>query len=110
MGLLTGAGCLSRVLGPVFVSYIYTRCGTYWTFGITTVMMIIPMVWLQCVMDRVTTAIICVSPHFVDLKVSPNQRQQQSAQPQQQETCINSLNTINEEKDSSNLSIQVDVL
>ncbi|KAL7732400.1 hypothetical protein ACLKA6_004375 [Drosophila palustris] len=48
MGLMTGAGCLSRVMGPVFVGSIYTRLGTYWTFGFTSVMMIISMIWLLC--------------------------------------------------------------
>ncbi|XP_030373416.1 major facilitator superfamily domain-containing protein 8 isoform X2 [Scaptodrosophila lebanonensis] len=46
MGLMTGSGCLSRVLGPVFVGSIYTRLGTYWTFGVTSVMMLISMFWL----------------------------------------------------------------
>lgn len=46
MGLMTGAGCLSRVLGPVFVGSIYTRLGTIWTFGFTTLMMLISMIWL----------------------------------------------------------------
>lgn len=44
---MTGAGCLSRVMGPVFVSYIYTRMGTIWTFGITTAMMALSMLWLK---------------------------------------------------------------
>lgn len=111
MGLLTGAGCLSRVLGPIFVSYIYTRFGTYWTFGITTVMMLLPMVWLHFVMDRITTAIVCVSPHFVDLKASPSQRQQQSQknQPQRQETSVNSAATSNDDKDNVKLNMQDDV-
>lgn len=52
MGLMTGAGCLSRFMGPVFVSFIYTRYGTIWTFSITTVMMIVTMVWLQLVEKR----------------------------------------------------------
>ncbi|KAK9693120.1 Major Facilitator Superfamily [Popillia japonica] len=46
MGLMTGSGCFSRVLGPVFVTYIYTKFGTNWTFGMTTIMMILIMVWL----------------------------------------------------------------
>lgn len=46
MGLMTGSGCFSRVLGPVFVTYIYTKFGTNWTFGLTTIMMILIMVWL----------------------------------------------------------------
>lgn len=52
MGLMTGAGCLSRFMGPVFVSFVYTRYGTIWTFSITTVMMTISMVWLQLVEKR----------------------------------------------------------
>ncbi|XP_015174323.1 PREDICTED: major facilitator superfamily domain-containing protein 8 [Polistes dominula] len=52
MGLMTGAGCASRVLGPVFVSMIYTRFGTYHTFGVTGLMLIASMVWLQIVNKR----------------------------------------------------------
>ncbi|XP_050726687.1 major facilitator superfamily domain-containing protein 8-like [Eriocheir sinensis] len=32
MGILTSTGSLSRVIGPIFVSYIYTELGTRWTF------------------------------------------------------------------------------
>lgn len=46
MGIMTGSGSLSRVLGPVFVGSIYTRLGTNWTFGITSIMMALAMVWL----------------------------------------------------------------
>ncbi|XP_046397086.1 major facilitator superfamily domain-containing protein 8 [Ischnura elegans] len=52
MGFITGSGCLSRVMGPVFVAYIYTSFGTYWTFGITTVMMAVSMLWLHIVRNR----------------------------------------------------------
>ncbi|XP_012272261.1 major facilitator superfamily domain-containing protein 8 [Orussus abietinus] len=52
MGLMTGAGCASRVLGPVFVGLIYTRFGTYHTFGITGGMLVLAMVWLQIVNKR----------------------------------------------------------
>ncbi|KAG0715245.1 Major facilitator superfamily domain-containing protein 8 [Chionoecetes opilio] len=34
MGLLISTGGLSRVIGPIFVSYIYTELGTRWIFGI----------------------------------------------------------------------------
>ena len=47
MGFMTGAGCASRVLGPVFVSVIYTRFGTYHTFGITGLTLLVSMLWLQ---------------------------------------------------------------
>ncbi len=33
MGILSAFGSFSRVLGPVFVSYIYTNFGTYPTIG-----------------------------------------------------------------------------
>ena len=52
MGFMTGAGCASRVLGPVFVSVIYTRFGTYHTFGITGLTLIVCMSWLQIVNKR----------------------------------------------------------
>lgn len=52
MGLMTGSGCASRVLGPIFVGLIYTRLGTYYTFGITGVMLIISILWLQLVNKR----------------------------------------------------------
>lgn len=52
MGLMTGAGCASRVMGPVFVGLIYTRFGTYHTFGITGMTLIVSMIWLQLVNKR----------------------------------------------------------
>ncbi|KAJ8943334.1 hypothetical protein NQ318_000549 [Aromia moschata] len=48
MGFMTGSGCLSRVMGPVFVTYIYEEYGTIWTFGLTTFMMAACLVWLLC--------------------------------------------------------------
>lgn len=48
MGFMTGSGCLSRVMGPVFVTYIYEEYGTIWTFGLTTIMMAVCLVWLLC--------------------------------------------------------------
>ncbi|KAL1491732.1 hypothetical protein ABEB36_012286 [Hypothenemus hampei] len=46
MGLMTGAGCLSRIMGPVFVTYIYQTYGTIWTFGLTAIMMVVGLLWL----------------------------------------------------------------
>lgn len=46
MGLMTGSGCLSRAMGPVFLSTIYTKLGLYWTFGSTALMMAGTMLWL----------------------------------------------------------------
>lgn len=52
MGLFTAGGCVSRILGPVAVGSIYTRYGTRWTFGITMLMMVFPMIWLYMLRDR----------------------------------------------------------
>ncbi|XP_058833186.1 major facilitator superfamily domain-containing protein 8-like isoform X2 [Topomyia yanbarensis] len=54
MGLMTGSGCLSRAMGPVFLSTIYTKLGLYWTFGSTAVMMAGTMLWLWFVRERLT--------------------------------------------------------
>lgn len=74
MGLMTGAGCLSRVMGPVFVSYIYTRYGTIWTFGITAIMMTVSMVWLQVIEKRLKVPDLPpVPPPPVELQVCSSQ-------------------------------------
>jgi MFS transporter, ceroid-lipofuscinosis neuronal protein 7 len=52
MGLMTASGCLSRIFGPICVSVLYARYGTFWLSTVTAVMMIIPMVWLICLKDR----------------------------------------------------------
>ncbi|XP_053680404.1 major facilitator superfamily domain-containing protein 8-like [Anopheles nili] len=52
MGIMTGSGCLSRALGPVFLSTIYTKYGLYWTFGTTAVMMAVTMLWLWQMRER----------------------------------------------------------
>ncbi|XP_039289123.1 major facilitator superfamily domain-containing protein 8 [Nilaparvata lugens] len=92
MGLLTGAGCLSRVLGPIFVSYVYTRFGTYWTFGITTVMMIAPMVWLHFVSSRMNSAIKCVSPNFNDVEMTKKQSTEKKMENGSSNSSVNSVN------------------
>jgi ceroid-lipofuscinosis MFS transporter 7 len=52
MGLFTGAGCVSRIFGPLAVGSIYTRFGTTWTFTVTCGMMFLPMIWLYLFRDR----------------------------------------------------------
>lgn len=52
MGLFTAGGCVSRILGPIAVGSIYTRYGPTWTFSITMLMMVFPMIWLYCLRDR----------------------------------------------------------
>lgn len=49
---MTGAGCLSRVMGPVFVTHIYEEYGTVWTFGMTSVMMAASLLWLWYFQER----------------------------------------------------------
>lgn len=49
---MTGAGCFSRVLGPIFISFVYTRFGTYYTFGFIACVMVACMIWLSIVRDK----------------------------------------------------------
>ena len=44
MGALTAAGSLSRVLGPIFVTFVYQELGTYFTFGLVTLSMVITLI------------------------------------------------------------------
>ena len=44
MGLLSAFGSFSRILGPLFVSYIYTNFGTYWTMGSMAATLIVSLV------------------------------------------------------------------
>jgi ceroid-lipofuscinosis MFS transporter 7 len=52
MGIFTGAGCVSRIFGPLAVGSLYTRYGTTWTFTVTCVMMFLPMIWLYALKER----------------------------------------------------------
>lgn len=52
MGLLTGAGCVSRALGPVFVSTVYARRGPDATFGATAGLTFGALLALRCVYAR----------------------------------------------------------
>lgn len=70
MGLITGSGCLSRVIGPVFVVYIYTHYGTIWTFSSTAVMMAVSMIWLRIFSHRLERA----------YKTAPNASEQSTLQ------------------------------
>ena len=47
MGILTSAGSFSRVVGPVFVSYLYTSEGPFWTF-LTLLIAMILITSLNC--------------------------------------------------------------
>ncbi|CAH0399951.1 unnamed protein product [Chilo suppressalis] len=52
MGVLTGAGCVSRALGPVFVAAVYARRGPDATFGITAALTFAALAALRCVYKR----------------------------------------------------------
>ncbi|XP_063696824.1 major facilitator superfamily domain-containing protein 8-like isoform X1 [Culicoides brevitarsis] len=57
MGILTGAGCFSRVLGPLYISFVYTNYGTYFTFGSITFLMLSCMLWLYIVRGKLVPPI-----------------------------------------------------
>ncbi|MCL4136286.1 UNVERIFIED_CONTAM: hypothetical protein GTU68_062566 [Idotea baltica] len=44
MGILTSSGSLSRFLGPIFVSYLYTAKGPLWTFAVLFVLLLIVVI------------------------------------------------------------------
>ncbi|XP_050725040.1 major facilitator superfamily domain-containing protein 8-like [Eriocheir sinensis] len=52
MGVLTGVGSLSRITGPIFVSFIYAKYGTYACFGGLLAMMIIAFIALVLMFKR----------------------------------------------------------
>lgn len=52
MGVLTGVGSFSRITGPIFVSYVYTKLGTYWCFGCLCVFMIVAFIVLVAMFKR----------------------------------------------------------
>ena len=52
MGVLTGAGCLSRALGPVFVATVYARYGPTPTFSSTAALTFAALLALRAVYKR----------------------------------------------------------
>ncbi|XP_032516610.1 major facilitator superfamily domain-containing protein 8 [Danaus plexippus] len=52
MGVLTGAGCVSRALGPVFVSAVYARHGPDATFASTAALTFVALLALRLVYSR----------------------------------------------------------
>ncbi|CRK92704.1 CLUMA_CG006231, isoform A [Clunio marinus] len=53
MGIMLAAGSMSRIIGPVIIVGGYTKFGTIWTFSVTTIVMIIPIVLLYMLRNRV---------------------------------------------------------
>lgn len=68
MGLLTGGGCLSRVMGPVFVGVIYSRYGTIVTFSITTLLLLGCMLWIFIINKRLTPVDLGPQTRNVEMK------------------------------------------
>ncbi|KAI5633337.1 major facilitator superfamily domain-containing protein [Phthorimaea operculella] len=62
MGILTGAGCLSRALGPVFVSMVYARSGPDATFGSTAGLTIAALLGLRLVYNRLKPPEVSLQP------------------------------------------------
>ncbi|CAH2084343.1 unnamed protein product [Euphydryas editha] len=56
MGVLTGAGCVSRALGPVFVSAVYARRGPDATFASTAALTFAALAALRLVYARLRPA------------------------------------------------------
>ena len=52
MGFLTSTGSFSRMLGPIFVTAVYSQLGTRWTFGILSVAMVFTFVCGMLVFKR----------------------------------------------------------
>ncbi|XP_034189832.2 CLN7/MFS domain-containing 8 isoform X1 [Osmia lignaria lignaria] len=96
MGFMTGAGCASRVLGPIVVSVIYTRFGLYHTVGITGLILILCMLWLQIINKRLIppdenarkdTKDIDVEIPLVHLKSNDTQELNDTQQRNKTEEC-----------------------
>lgn len=86
---MTGAGCFSRVLGPIFISFVYTRFGTYYTFGFIACVMVACMIWLSIVRDKL------VPPTFEKQDVEMVEILSDKLKQQQQKTEDNDNNTNN---------------
>lgn len=61
-GVLTGAGCLSRALGPVFVAAVYARHGPVATFGSTAALTLAALAALRAVYGRLRPAPLAARP------------------------------------------------
>lgn len=61
-GLMTGAGCLARALGPLFVAAVYARRGPDATFGSTAGLTLAALLGLRLVYGRLRPPDAPVSP------------------------------------------------
>jgi len=58
MGGLTSVSSLSRVIGPIFVTYIYTNYGTYVTSGTALGLMVLILIVLLAVYKRLVPLVV----------------------------------------------------
>ena len=73
MGLLSAFGSGSRVVGPIFVSYIYTLFGTYWIFGSMAVTMIVSLMLVLSTYKRLVPMTVDLGGHRGHRSASHNQ-------------------------------------
>lgn len=52
MGVMLSGGSLCRIIGPVIIVSGYTNFGTIWTFSITTLLMLTPIIWFYVLRKR----------------------------------------------------------
>ncbi|CAH4036738.1 major facilitator superfamily domain-containing protein 8 isoform X1 [Pieris brassicae] len=68
MGVLTGAGCIARALGPVFVATVYARRGPDATFGATATFTFCALVALRLVYARLSPRGAAAPPVALELR------------------------------------------
>lgn len=78
MGIITNAGCLSRITGPICIMFLYTRYGTFWTFFPMLILCLVPMIILIILKDRLYIENFkpadTNSPKSIEMeKLNPNQ-------------------------------------
>lgn len=67
-GLLTGAGCLARALGPLFVAAVYARRGPDATFGSTAALTLAALLALRLVYGRLRPPDLPAGPAARELR------------------------------------------
>ncbi|XP_018015382.1 major facilitator superfamily domain-containing protein 8 isoform X1 [Hyalella azteca] len=73
MGVLTGVGSFARVTGPIFVSYVYSRLGTYYCFGILSVGMVLSLIEICLLYKRIVPMKIPRYNEGIDNKIAEDE-------------------------------------
>ncbi|KAL0880525.1 hypothetical protein ABMA27_002919 [Loxostege sticticalis] len=81
MGVLTGAGCVSRALGPIFVSTVYARRGPDATFGSTAALTFAALVALRLVYSRLQAPALITPAHELGPLVTSSDANNASKDP-----------------------------